>query len=164
MATAPLRKCIAAVAGTPAIDSPSACVITSFPSTVTRRMTALRWSLAMISRARWTIVAACAPPVLGACKDRDGSVCADTRVHEAAVTAATREPASRRRRPICPGRYSRSLPFTGRGSLPAQRFNHLRFCLLVSLQVFIGGERRSPASRLRRDRTRCTMAAAVPEA
>ena len=42
MATAPLRKCIAGVAGTPVIESPTASVTTSLPSTVTRTITALR--------------------------------------------------------------------------------------------------------------------------
>ena len=42
IATAPLRKCIAGVAGTPVIDSPTARVSTSWPSTVTRTITAFR--------------------------------------------------------------------------------------------------------------------------
>ena len=40
MATAPLRKCMSTVAGTPVIDSPYALVMISLPSTVTRTMTA----------------------------------------------------------------------------------------------------------------------------
>src|SRR4051794_31650701 len=56
MATAPLRKCIRVVAGTPVIDSPYALVITSLPSTVTRTITAFRsccfiWSSTMLSMA-----------------------------------------------------------------------------------------------------------------
>ena len=42
MATAPLRKCMSTVAGTPVIDSPYALVMISLPSTVTRTMTARR--------------------------------------------------------------------------------------------------------------------------
>ena len=50
MATAPLRKCMPVVAGTPVIDSPTAWVTTSLPSTVTRTMTAFRCACAMVSR------------------------------------------------------------------------------------------------------------------
>jgi hypothetical protein len=39
-ATAPLRKCISGVAGTPVIDSPNASVSNSRPSIVTRTMAA----------------------------------------------------------------------------------------------------------------------------
>ncbi len=42
MAMFPFRKCMAGVAVTPVIDSPSAVVTTSRPSTVTRRITDLR--------------------------------------------------------------------------------------------------------------------------
>src|ERR1700682_62969 len=38
------------VAGTPVIESPTAWVTISFPSTVTRAMTDLRWACAMVSR------------------------------------------------------------------------------------------------------------------
>src|SRR4051794_33189509 len=56
MATAPFRKCICVVAGTPVIDSPYALVMTSLPSTVTRTITALRsccfiWSSTICSMA-----------------------------------------------------------------------------------------------------------------
>ena len=50
MATAPLRKCMPVVAGTPVIDSPTAWVTISLPSTVTRTMTAFRCACAMVSR------------------------------------------------------------------------------------------------------------------
>ena len=50
MATAPLRKCMPVVAGTPVIDSPTAWVTTSLPSTVTRTMAAFRCACAMVSR------------------------------------------------------------------------------------------------------------------
>ena len=50
MATAPLRKCMLVPAGTPVIDSPTASVTTSCPSTVTRTMTAFRCSDAIVSR------------------------------------------------------------------------------------------------------------------
>src|SRR5215212_11809706 len=43
MATAPLRKCISGVAGTPVIDSPMARVATSPVPLVTFARTALRW-------------------------------------------------------------------------------------------------------------------------
>src|SRR5215210_31806 len=42
MATAPLRKCMSSVAGTPVIDSPRTTVATSLPFWVTRTRTALR--------------------------------------------------------------------------------------------------------------------------
>src|SRR6185369_17956211 len=50
MATAPLRKCMFVVAGTPVIDSPTAWVTISLPSSVTRTMTALRWFADIASR------------------------------------------------------------------------------------------------------------------
>src|SRR4051812_41810367 len=50
MATAPLRKCMSVVAGTPVIDSPSAAVTTSLPSIVTRTIADFRCSPAMVSR------------------------------------------------------------------------------------------------------------------
>src|SRR5215212_2525851 len=43
MATAPLRKCISSVAGTPVIDSPMARIATSPVPLVTFARTALRW-------------------------------------------------------------------------------------------------------------------------
>jgi hypothetical protein len=46
-ATAPLRKYIAVVAGTPSIESPNAWVVTISPPLVTLMMTALRWSVFM---------------------------------------------------------------------------------------------------------------------
>src|SRR5207248_4459590 len=49
IATAPLRKCMAVVAGTPVIESPKARVMISLPSTVTRTMTARRWRALMLS-------------------------------------------------------------------------------------------------------------------
>ena len=46
-ATAPLRKCMAVVAGTPSIESPNAWVVTVLPPLVTLMTTALRWSVFM---------------------------------------------------------------------------------------------------------------------
>ena len=59
MATAPLRKCMSTVAGTPVIDSPYALVMTSLPSTVTRTMTDRRWRAFIASCTVLSIAAAC---------------------------------------------------------------------------------------------------------
>ncbi|GHG51325.1 hypothetical protein GCM10012320_20450 [Sinomonas cellulolyticus] len=40
---------MSAVAGTPGMDSPNASVMTGWPPTVTRTITALRWSFAIVS-------------------------------------------------------------------------------------------------------------------
>jgi hypothetical protein len=58
MATAPLRKCMSVVAGTPGIDSPYALVITSRPPTLTLTMAARRCWLAMTSFTTLSTVAA----------------------------------------------------------------------------------------------------------
>src|SRR4051812_37511116 len=60
MATAPLRKCMSVVAGTPVIDSPSAAVTTSLPSMVTRTIADFRCSPAMVSRTIFSTASACA--------------------------------------------------------------------------------------------------------
>ena len=81
-ATAPLRKCMAVVAGTPSIESPNAWAVTMRPSSVTSMMAALRWSVSM---AFCTILAMAA-----ACGDRDVVTCADfdaELVHAASETA-----------------------------------------------------------------------------
>src|SRR6202035_5234955 len=49
IATAPLRKCICGVAGTPVIESPTPCVSASLPFTVTRTITAFRCRSASVS-------------------------------------------------------------------------------------------------------------------
>ena len=66
IATAPLRKCMFVVAGTPVIESPTAWVTTSLPSTVTRTMTAFRWVSAMVSRTIFITASALAVSVVGA--------------------------------------------------------------------------------------------------
>ena len=58
MATAPLRKCMSVVAGTPVIESPTASVTISLPSIVTRTITALRWASAMVSLTTFITAAA----------------------------------------------------------------------------------------------------------
>ena len=64
MATAPLRKCMPVVAGTPVIDSPTAWVTTSRPSTVTRTMTAFRCACDMVSRTIFITASALARSVV----------------------------------------------------------------------------------------------------
>ncbi len=49
IATAPLRKCMAGVAGTPVMDSPTARVSTSLPPSVTRTIAAFRWDFFITS-------------------------------------------------------------------------------------------------------------------
>jgi hypothetical protein len=81
-ATAPLRKCMAVVAGTPSSESPNAWAVTMWPSLVTAIMAALRWSVFM---AFCTILAMAA-----ACGDRDVVTWADfdaELVHAASETA-----------------------------------------------------------------------------
>jgi hypothetical protein len=58
MATAPLRKCISTVAGTPVIDSPIARVATSSVPSVTLTRAAFRWYLSI---ARLVAAATSAP-------------------------------------------------------------------------------------------------------
>ena len=65
MATAPLRKCIAGVAGTPVIDSPTASVTTSLPSTVTRTITAFRCDCVIASRTMRMTASAFVESMLG---------------------------------------------------------------------------------------------------
>jgi hypothetical protein len=60
IATAPLRKCMSVVAGTPGIDSPHACVSKFLPSTVTRTMAERKcWSV-MTDRTTAFTAATCA--------------------------------------------------------------------------------------------------------
>ena len=56
---------MAVVAGTPVIDSPTAWVTTSLPSTVTRTMTAFRCACAMVSRTTRITASALAVSVVG---------------------------------------------------------------------------------------------------
>src|ERR1700694_998364 len=53
------------VAGTPVIESPTASVTTSFPSTVTRTMTDLRWACVIVSRTIFITASALAWSTVG---------------------------------------------------------------------------------------------------
>src|SRR5215212_9009049 len=64
MATAPLRKCISSVAGTPVIDSPMARIATSPVPLVTFARTALRWYFS-IARLAAAVTFSASGPCLG---------------------------------------------------------------------------------------------------
>src|SRR5215218_9716213 len=66
MATAPFRKCISGVAGTPVMDSPIARIATSSVPLVTLARTALRWYFSMARLAAAATSSSAAPlPCLG---------------------------------------------------------------------------------------------------
>ena len=91
MATAPLRKCMSVVAGTPVIDSPDADVTTSFPSMVTRTTADFRCSAAMVSCTIRSTVSDLAVWVVGVVVSGfSGDMHA---VNDSAVTSAASRPA-----------------------------------------------------------------------
>jgi hypothetical protein len=127
MATAPLRKCIARVAGTPVVEVPSALVTTGFPFTVTLTMTAFRASAFMAFRAMATIAA---PSLLGVAADAAGATGDAYSVPSTSARRATPTPTGRQHRLRW---FDEALrPLEG---LPAKQRKRIRAALALSMGI-----------------------------